>query len=470
MMKRFARRAIARHSWPLSVEFGSAASASSRGAQKRSRIFLPCPGQEDVATRWAGGVNEHGGGHRVEGETVLQRPYIVRAPSGIAPYAILDQFKGPGTVSLLNDAIKRAVAGDPHLIEAAYRFLGVPEERLAAVISIFGGNPERFTWAAREAATADILRQNGYDGFVSYWNRSYFGGPTDGPWHLQEVFDAREAINPGTAGEFGVRPEFPDRNTGSPPSGRNIPATGGEADATGAGDVAAPNARRPGDATAPGALGTAGAVDQPGTDTLGPVNRVPAAAANPTDYGYGPGQTRPRVAPEDCFSPPQTRSERLAALGSRANSELLNAAGGAFSANVMSGDLFPSENDQRTPQERARDALIHGAVGAAAAVGLRHGILAIARRAGREIPQAEGALATFGASPHYRPPAPARVAAEEANGARRGEMLNRSVTAPRSGVPVRAMAATAATDDSAGLRWPEDVLSDGLCRDGHLTG
>jgi hypothetical protein len=101
---------------------------------------------------------------------------------------------------------------------------------------------------------------------------------------------------------------------------------------------------------------------------------------------------RPRIAPED-----QARATRgpglLSALGRTANTEALNAAGGAFAGNVVSGDLTPTENDTRTPEERARDALIHGGVGALAAIGLRHG-----RRFVGRVP--EGTLASLGNVPN----------------------------------------------------------------------
>lgn len=127
---------------------------------------------------------------------------------------------------------------------------------------------------------------------------------------------------------------------------------------------------------------------------------------------------------------------------------------------AVSGGVGAATAQQLGDPNDPNRALKGFAAGAVAPYALSRGAAALARRAGREIPQAEGALANFGASPGYRPPAANKVAAEAARGPSEGEVLNRRVTAPASEVPRGVLAATGATDDRAGMRWAEDVLSD----------
>lgn len=124
--------------------------------------------------------------------------------------------------------------------------------------------------------------------------------------------------------------------------------------------------------------------------------------------------------------------------------DLGNALGGGVAGAGIGGGL-PAE----TPEERRRNALIAGGVGMFAGPGV-----------GRLLPGSGGALATFGTSPNYRPPSAARVQAAQAQGVRRGQQLNRTVSAPSSEVPLRVRAATVATDDRAAMRWAEDMLTD----------
>jgi hypothetical protein len=155
------------------------------------------------------------------------------------------------------------------------------------------------------------------------------------------------------------------------------------------------------------------------------------------------GQASPEVAP----APPSTTD-----IGSRPGvsrsagllGDVSNAlGGGVFGA--ASGAAVPAD----TPEERRRNALL------GAAAGMVGGPIA-----GRLLPRTEGALATFGASPHYKPPPPARVQAEAIRGAVRGASMNRAVVGPAATVPARVTAAVAATDDRAALRYAEDLLSD----------
>lgn len=118
-------------------------------------------------------------------------------------------------------------------------------------------------------------------------------------------------------------------------------------------------------------------------------------------------------------------------------------AGGVGGASIGAG--APAD----TPEERRRNALI------GAGVGMVAGPLA-----SRAIRSEGGALATFGASPNYRPPTPAQVQRAAQQGERRGQALNQTVKAPPSAVPRGVRAATRATDDRAALRWSEDMLTD----------
>lgn len=138
----------------------------------------------------------------------------------------------------------------------------------------------------------------------------------------------------------------------------------------------------------------------------------------------------------------------------------VNRALGQGIQSVVAGGVGAQVNQQMNPDDPY--AGVKGfAGGALLPPAVKYGARGLARAAGAvEEGRLPGALATFGASPGYKPPTPAALKAAEAQGARRGAMLNQSVTAPPSAVPARVRAATAATDDRAALRWAEDMLSD----------
>jgi hypothetical protein len=108
---------------------------------------------------------------------------------------------------------------------------------------------------------------------------------------------------------------------------------------------------------------------------------------------YRTAPDAPTIAPAD-QAPVTSSPGTLASFGRAANTEALNAGGGAFAGNVVSGDLTPDPNDQRSPEERIRDAVLHAGVGAAAAVGLRHG-----GRVARRLGAPEGGFAASAGTP-----------------------------------------------------------------------
>lgn len=138
----------------------------------------------------------------------------------------------------------------------------------------------------------------------------------------------------------------------------------------------------------------------------------------------------------------------------------VNRALGQGIASVASGGASAAAADQlgdpNDPNRQAK-AFVAGALAPLAATrGVRAGLKAAGKLTERE----GGALATFGASPNYRPPTPAQVQRAAQQGERRGQALNQTVKAPPSAVPIRVRAATQGTDDRAALRWAEDMLTD----------
>ncbi len=178
------------------------------------------------------------------------------------------------------------------------------------------------------------------------------------------------------------------------------------------------------------------------------------ATAQVMDEGQGVGGPRNRVYPserESIGGPVQIEPQSInlnATPGMVPSAGLVadlgNAVGGGVAGAAVGAGL-PAE----TPEERRRNALLMAGAGMLGAPVL-----------GRALPNSGGALATFGTSPNYRPPSAAQVQAAQAQAARRGQQLNRAVSAPPSEVPARVRAATVATDDRAAMRWAEDMLSD----------
>ncbi|MBS1721407.1 MAG: hypothetical protein JSS66_00200 [Armatimonadetes bacterium] len=197
-------------------------------------FYLPDP--RDPNTRfYRRSMAWHGGSERIEGETMVKRPLVVKgATGGKVPANAYDQLQqslfeqaadqvGPSSYKELREQYFKTVGLRP-TVEQIRDFLqrngGDPS--VAHEIVRQGQNNNRAIHASLENVIINRARNSGYDSILGISNRK------TGPY-LSELIDLRESHYPSPYGEYEIHPHFERRYNEEHESGATFaPHTGGD--------------------------------------------------------------------------------------------------------------------------------------------------------------------------------------------------------------------------------------------------
>ena len=151
--------------------------------------------------------NQYGGKQKIEGQTLLKNPLVVKAATGgRGPQIAYDEVLGKGAYEKMrSDVLKRATGGWNKRATI---------DDIENVLSDFGGDPNLaheikeysregnlLAYAIQENIVANTVRDFGHDSILSYYKRK-------GEWVLSELFDLREDAYPTAEGDFSIHPDF----------------------------------------------------------------------------------------------------------------------------------------------------------------------------------------------------------------------------------------------------------------------